>query len=159
MVTQSGACRFVGLGKHERKEGVTRERLIWCFSLAYSPKLWHKAPKSLGLRVKARILALTLPPHHHGPQVSTLGKEGKREPWWMVPCSSRADTPASAPAVPAPEWTGWSHSSLILSFWVWKMGLNYKSCFLGLLRQFLQTTSRGTGMSQHIVLLGKYLLD
>lgn len=53
-----------------------------------------------------------------------------------------------APAVPAPEWTGWSHSSLILSFWVWEMGLNYKSYFLGLLRQFFQTTNRGTGMGQ-----------
>lgn len=40
------------------------------------------------------------------------------------------------------------------------MGLNYKSCFLGLLIQFLQTINiEGLAWARHIVLLRKYLLD
>lgn len=115
--------------------------------------------KGLGLRVKAPNSSPDCHPITVALKFLLWGKKANKSHGGWCPAVPGQTRRAPAPAVPAPEWTGWSHSSLILSFWVWKVGLNYKSCFLGLLRQFLQTTSRGTGMSQHIVLLGKYLLD
>ena len=86
-------------------------------SFSYSQKLWHKVVKTaLAWESECQILVLTLPPHHHGPQVSTLGKESKLKPCWMVQGSAKSSssggrhTGTPLPAVPAATCVNWVES-------------------------------------------------
>lgn len=89
MVTQSGACSFLGSSKHEKekKKKLSLGKALLNF---FSPTLLMafdtsksfdtSSKKSFGLGSGTQILVLTLPSYHRGPQFSPQGSKSKLKP-------------------------------------------------------------------------------